>query len=133
MISYTARIHLRFGRGVLSNRVDHLPRERVVILCNYGNGEMALRFSIVLSVIGFVALTAGDTRLIGAQKSSSTTREQDLIELNQRIQTLGSQVRVLSAQLDTSEHQIRALVSQVDQYDARLIPGRHFGGGRYVH
>ncbi|MGB8746795.1 MAG: hypothetical protein WCD54_12620, partial [Pseudolabrys sp.] len=103
--------------------------KRVVILVIMCNGEMALRFSIDLSVIGFVAVTAARYETDRRKKNSSTTREQDLIELNQRIQTLGSQVRVLSAQLDTSEHQIRALVSQVDQYDARLIPGRHFGGG----
>jgi phage portal protein BeeE len=46
------------------------------------NGEMALRFSIVFSVIGFVALAAALYETDRREKSSSTTRERDLIELN---------------------------------------------------
>lgn len=84
------------------------------------NGEIALRFSIVLSVIGFVALAAALYETDRREKSSSTTRERDLIEFNERITTLGSQVGVLSAQPDASGRQIRALSSQVDQYDSKL-------------
>jgi peptidoglycan hydrolase CwlO-like protein len=86
------------------------------------NGEVALRFSIVLSMIGFLALVAALYETDRREKSSTTTRERDLVELHQRIQTLGSQVQSLSAQLDTSERQIRTLNSQIDQYDSRLTP-----------
>jgi peptidoglycan hydrolase CwlO-like protein len=86
------------------------------------NGEVALRFSIVLSMIGFLALVAALYETDRREKSSTTTRERDLVELHHRIQTLDSQVQSLSAQLDTSERQIRTLNSQIDQYDSRLTP-----------
>jgi chromosome segregation ATPase len=84
------------------------------------SGDMALRFSIVLSVIGFVALAAALYETDRREKSSSAARERDLIEFNERLGSLGSQVRGLSAQLNTSERQFGNLSRQVDQNDSRL-------------
>jgi chromosome segregation ATPase len=89
-------------------------------LANMRNADMALRLSIVLAVTGFIALGASLYEIDRREKSSSTTGEQSLVEIDQRLQALSMQIRVLSAQLDASERQFRALGSQVDQYDSRL-------------
>jgi chromosome segregation ATPase len=89
-------------------------------LANMRNGDMALRLSVVLSVTGFIALAASLYEIDRREKSSSSTGERNLVEMEQRIQALSSQIHVLSAQLDASERQFRALSSQVDQYDSRL-------------
>jgi len=89
-------------------------------LANMRNGDIALRLSIVFSVAGFIALAAALYETDRRAKSTSATGERSLVEIDQKIQALGSQIRVLSAQLDASERQMRALSGQVDQYDSRL-------------
>jgi chromosome segregation ATPase len=89
-------------------------------LAEMRNGDMALRLSIVLSVAGFVALAASLYEIDRRDKSSSTTGERNLVEIDRKIQALSSQIHVLSTQLDASERQMRALSRQVDQYDSRL-------------
>jgi chromosome segregation ATPase len=89
-------------------------------LANMRSEDMALRLSIVLSVAGFIALAASLYEIDRRDKSSSTTGERNLVEIDQKIQALSSQIHVLSTQLDASERQMRALSRQVDQYDSRL-------------
>jgi len=88
------------------------------------NGDVALRLSIVLSVVGFIALAAGLYEIDRREKSSVATGDRNVVEMEQRIQALGNQIQVLSAQLSSSERQLRALGGQVqtltDQYNSRL-------------
>src|SRR5262249_30505534 len=89
-------------------------------LGNMRNADMALRLSIVLAVTGVIAFGASLYETDRREKSSSATGERSLVEIDQKLQALSTQIRVLSAQLDASERQFRALSSQVDQYDSRL-------------
>jgi small-conductance mechanosensitive channel len=95
-----------------------------VELADMRNGDVALRLSIVLSVVGFTALAAALYEIDRRDKSSSATGDRNLIEMEQRIQALSDQIRVLSAQLGTSERRVQALGSQAqalaDQYNSRL-------------
>jgi hypothetical protein len=92
------------------------------------NGDVALRLSIVLSVAGFIALAAGLYEIDRREKSSSTTGERNLAEIEQRIQILSSQIHILNNQLTpqliASERQLQALNNQVQalshQYELRL-------------
>ena len=88
------------------------------------NGDVALRLSIVLSVVGFVALAAALYEIDRREKSTSATGDRYLVEVEHRIQALSDQVRVLSGQLGSSERQVQSLGSQIqaltDQYNSRL-------------
>ena len=88
------------------------------------NGDVALRLSIVLSVVGFVALAAALYEIDRREKSTSATGDRYLVEMEHRIQALSDQVRVLSGQLGSSERQVQSLGSQIqaltDQYNSRL-------------
>jgi septal ring factor EnvC (AmiA/AmiB activator) len=95
-----------------------------VELADMRNGEVPLRLSIVLSVVGFIALAAALYEIDRREKSSSATGDRNLVEMEQRIETLSNQIHVLSGQLTTSERQIQAVGGQVqaltDQYNSRL-------------
>lgn len=88
------------------------------------NADVALRLSIVLSVVGFVALAASLYEIDRREKSSSATGDRYLVEMEHRIQALTDQIHILSAQLGTSERRIQALGGQLqaltDQYNSRL-------------
>ena len=62
-----------------------------------GDGDAALRFSIVVAVASFIALTAGLYEIDRREKSTSATRERSLSEIEQRLQNLGDQIHILSS------------------------------------
>jgi len=78
----------------------------------------------VATAVGFIALAAALYEIDRREKSSSATGDRNLVEMEQRIETLSNQIHVLSGQLTTSERQIQALGGQVqaltDQYNSRL-------------
>lgn len=92
------------------------------------NGDAALRFSIVVAIASFIALTAGLYEIDRREKSTSATGERNLAEIEQRIQLLGDQIRVLNsqltAQLAANERQLQALKGEVQtlsgKYELRL-------------
>jgi peptidoglycan hydrolase CwlO-like protein len=83
-------------------------------------GDVALRFSIVFSVAGFIALAASLYEVDRREKSTSGTAAANLTEIEQQVQILSNQIRILSNQLGASERQARALSSQVQALDLRL-------------
>lgn len=92
------------------------------------NGDAALRFSIVVAIASFIALTAGLYEIDRREKSTSATGERNLAEIDQRIQLLGDQIRVLNsqltAQLAANERQLQALKGEVQalsgKYESQL-------------
>jgi chromosome segregation ATPase len=92
------------------------------------NGDVALRLFSVLSVAGFIALAAGLYEIDRREKSSLTTSERTLADIEQRIQILSNQFHILNNQLTTqlmaSERQLQALSREVralrDQHESRL-------------
>ena len=73
---------------------------------------------------GLIALAAALYETDRRQKSSSATADQNLTEVDLRIQILNSQIHILTARLDANERQIQALSNQVqaltDHYDSRV-------------
>jgi flagellar motility protein MotE (MotC chaperone) len=88
------------------------------------SADMALRLSIVLAVAGFIALVAGIYEIDRREKSSSDTVTANLTEIEQHVQSLGEQIRILSdqsaRQLGASERQVQALVNQIQALESRL-------------
>jgi peptidoglycan hydrolase CwlO-like protein len=92
------------------------------------NGDAALRFSIVVAVASFIALTAGLYEIDRREKSTSATRERSLSEIEQRLQVLGDQIHILNnqltAQMAANERQLQTLNSEVQalshKYESRL-------------
>jgi uncharacterized protein HemX len=92
------------------------------------NGDAALRLSIVVAIASFIALTAGLYEIDRREKSTSATGERNLAEIEQRIQLLGDQIRVLNSQLTAqqadNERQLQALNGEVQalssKYESRL-------------
>ena len=93
-------------------------------LANMRNGDVTLRLLIVFSVAGFIALAAALYETDRREKSSSATADQNLTEVDLRIQILNNQIHILAARLDANERQIQALSNQVqaltDHYDSRV-------------
>jgi chromosome segregation ATPase len=84
------------------------------------NGDIALRLSVVLSVAGFIALAASLYEVDRREKSSSGSAAVNLIEIEQQVQILGNQIRILSTQLGASERQGQALSNHIQALDLRL-------------
>jgi hypothetical protein len=84
------------------------------------NGDIALRLSVVLSVAGFIALAASLYEVDRREKSSSGSAAVNLIEIEQQVQILGNQIRILSNQLGASERQGLTLSNQIQALDLRL-------------
>jgi hypothetical protein len=90
--------------------------------------QAALRLSIVFAVAAFIALAASVYEIDRREKSSSNTTAANFADLDQRIQALSDQIRILhneyAGQLAADERRLQALASQVEalsnQYDARL-------------
>jgi hypothetical protein len=87
------------------------------------SGDMALRLSIVFSVAGFIALAAGLYEIDRREKSSSATAASNLVDMEQRLQILTDQIRVLSdqyaAQQAANERRFQALTSQIQAIGGR--------------
>jgi hypothetical protein len=77
----------------------------------------------VFSVAGFIALAAGLYEIDRREKSSSATAAANLVDMEQRLQILTDQIRVLSdqsaAQQAASERRFQALTSQIQALGAR--------------
>ena len=84
------------------------------------SGDVALRLSVVFSVAGFIALAASLYEVDRREKSSSGTVANNLIEVEQQVQVLSNQIRILSAQLGANERQAQLLDSQIQALDLRL-------------
>jgi peptidoglycan hydrolase CwlO-like protein len=82
--------------------------------------DVALRLSIVFAVAALIALAASLYEVDRRDKSSSETAAATLTDLEQQVQILGDQIRILSNQLDASERQTRTLGSQIQGLDLRL-------------
>jgi hypothetical protein len=86
--------------------------------------DVVLRFLVVLTVAGSIALIAGVYEVDRREKSSSETVAVNLRNLDERVELLADQVRRLSAQfvsqLNASERQGQALGSQVQALELRL-------------
>jgi TolA-binding protein len=92
------------------------------------SGDVALRLSIVFSVAGFIALATGLYEIDRREKSRSGTAAANLADIEQRVQILSNQIRILNnqymAQLTANEVQVQALSSQIQalrhQFDLGL-------------
>ena len=84
------------------------------------SGDVALRFSIVLSVDGLVALAASLYEVDRREKSSAGTVTVNLTEVEQQVQILSNQIRILSNQLGATERQAQALGREIQGLDLRL-------------
>jgi hypothetical protein len=92
------------------------------------NWQAALRLAIVFAVAGFIALAASVYEIDRREKSSADTIAANFADLDQRLQALGDQIRILhneyAGRLAVDERRFQALTSQIEalsnQYDARL-------------
>ena len=88
------------------------------------HGDVALRLSIVFAVAGSIALAAGIYEIDRREKSSSDTVTANLREIQQRLEVLTTQIRILNdqytSQLNASERQVRALDTQIQSLALRL-------------
>jgi chromosome segregation ATPase len=92
------------------------------------DGDVVLRLISVISVVGFIALSAGLYEIDRREKSSLATAEHTLADIEQRIQILGNQFHILNnqltAQLTATERHVQALSREVqalrDQHESRL-------------
>jgi len=84
------------------------------------SGDVALRFSIVLSVAGLLALAASLYEVDRREKSSSGTVAVNLTEVEQQVQILSNQIRILSNQLGATERQAQELGREIQGLDLRL-------------
>ena len=62
------------------------------------SGDVALRFSIVFAVAGFITIAAGIYEIDRREKSSSETVTANLTEIEQRVRILSDQIRILNDQ-----------------------------------
>jgi len=84
------------------------------------SGDVALRLSVVFSVAGFIALAASLYEVDRREKSSSGTVANNLVEVEQQVQVISNQIRILSSQLGANERQAQLLSSQIQSLDLRL-------------
>ncbi len=84
------------------------------------SGDVALRFSIVLSVAGLLALAASLYEVDRREKSSSGTVAVNLTEVEQQVQILSNQIRFFINQMGATERQAQALGREIQGLDLRL-------------
>jgi len=88
------------------------------------SGDVALRFSVVFAVAGFIIMAAGVYEIDRREKSSSETITASLTEIEQRVAILSDQIRILNdgytRQIDTKERQLHALDIQIQALESRL-------------
>ena len=81
------------------------------------SGDMALRLSIVFSVVVFISVAAGLYEIDRREKSNSATEAANLADMEQRLQILTDQIRVLgdqsAAQQAANERRLQALTSRI--------------------
>ena len=88
------------------------------------NGDVALRFSIVFAVVGFITMAAGIYEIDRREKSSSATVTANLTRIEQRVQILSDQIRILNdqytTQINRNHRQLQSLDAQVQTLESRL-------------
>ena len=88
------------------------------------NGDVALRFSVVFAVAGFIIMAAGTYEIDRREKSSSETVTTNLTEIEQRVVILSDQIRIMNDQytreINTNERQLHSLDLQIQALDSRL-------------
>jgi len=81
------------------------------------SGDMALRLSIVFSVVGFISVAAGLYEIDRREKSNFATEAANLADMEHRLQILTDQIRVLgdqsAAQQAANERRLQALTSRI--------------------
>src|ERR1700721_779646 len=81
------------------------------------SGDVALRFSIVFAVAGFITIAAGIYEIDRREKSSSETVTANLTEIEQRIRILNDQY---TRQINANERELQALGIQIQALESRL-------------
>ena len=88
------------------------------------SGDVALRLSAVFAVAGSIALVASLYEIDRREKSSSETVTANLTEIEQRVQDVSNQIRILNEQytrqLIASEREVRALNTEIQALESRL-------------
>ena len=88
------------------------------------NGDVALRFSIVFAVVGFITMAAGIYEIDRREKSSSATVTANLTRIEQRVQILSDQIRILNdqytRQINNNERQLHSLDIEIQALESRL-------------
>jgi predicted nucleic acid-binding Zn-ribbon protein len=88
------------------------------------SGDVALRLSVVFAVAGSIALVASLYEIDRREKSSSATVTANLTEIEQRVQDVSNQIRILNEQytrqLIASEREVRALNTEIQALESRL-------------
>jgi uncharacterized protein HemX len=92
------------------------------------NWQAALRLAIVFALAAFIALAASVYEIDRREKSSADTIAANFGDLDQRVQTLSDQIRILhneyAGRLAADQRRLEALTGQIEalsnQYDARL-------------
>ena len=88
------------------------------------SGDVALRLSVVFAVAGFITLVASLYEIDRREKSSSETVTANLTEMEQRVQDVSNQIRILNEQytrqLIASEREVRALNTEIQALESRL-------------
>ena len=90
--------------------------------------QAALRLAIVFAVAAFIALAASVYEIDRREKSSADTIAANFADLDQRVQALSDQIRILhneyAGRLAADQRQLQALTGRIEalsnQYDARL-------------
>ena len=87
------------------------------------SGDVALRLSVVFAVAGSIALVASLYEIDRREKSSSATAAVNLMDMEQRLQNLTDQIRVLSdqyaAQQTANDRRFQALTTQIQSLGGR--------------
>jgi cell division protein FtsB len=88
------------------------------------SAEVALRFSIVFAVVGFISIAADIYEIDRREKSSSETQTANITEIERRVRMLADQIRILNDQYTkqriANERQVHALDSQIQDLESRL-------------
>ena len=88
------------------------------------SADVALRFSAVFAVAGFIIMAASLFEIDRREKSSSETVTANFTEIEQRVRMLSEQIRILNdqytSQINRNEQQLHSLDTQVQTLDSRL-------------
>ena len=88
------------------------------------SADVALRFSAVFAVAGFIIMAASFFEIDRREKSSSETVTANFTEIEQRVRMLREEIRILNdqytSQINRNEQQLHSLDTQVQTLDLRL-------------
>ena len=88
------------------------------------SADVALRFSAVFAVAGFIIMAASLFEIDRREKSSSETVTANFTEIEQRVRILSEQARILNdqyaTQINTNERRLHSLDIQIQALESRL-------------